>query len=116
MATPIKLFQAGDVAGYCTVIRLLQDAKTFEQRIYEVYASCCGRKMHRSQRSLRDNQRRERGCCDECAREGRRGSVGLSGGRQTVSLTAPPPWRQEYLLPPGVVSAASAWPRPGRRL
>ena len=103
MATPIKLFQAGDVAGYCTVIRLLQEAKTFDQRIYEVYASCCGRKMQRSQRSLRDNQRRERGCCDECAREGRRG------------VPEAPDWRPESLLPPGVIPAAVAWPRPGAR-
>lgn len=64
---PIFRYEKGDVAGYCTVLDLVFEASHYSKRLYAVQLNCCGLLLEKSQKQLRDGQRRNRASCPECA-------------------------------------------------
>jgi hypothetical protein len=174
----IKRFHAGDVVGYCTIVRLLIDDRAYENRTYQVLTNCCQQPVERTHKQLRQAQFRLRSACEACSRLARSklpsaprqpvrvgdvmgpvvvlaegpttkikkviwsccGKVDLVGnerlyrlrhnaklqpdavckdcyqlkryGAPTVDVPARTDWRPTEILPPGIISAAVAWPRP----
>lgn len=176
----IKRFHAGDVVGYCTIVRLLIDDRAYENRTYQVLTNCCQQPVERTHKQLRQAQFRLRSACEACSRLARSklpsaprqpmrvgdvmgpvvvlaegpttkikkviwsccGKVELVGNERLYRLRhaaktqsheavckfcysakrngvpvvfdQPPrtDWRPTEILPPGILSAAVAWPRP----
>ena len=178
MPNIIKRLEPGQVVGYLTVLKILIDSRSYENRVYECRTGCCGRVVELTQRQLKDAERRERAGCIHCRGKqpvtppAPRQTVQIgdvigpvtvirAGGSTThkrvlwsccgredeisherlyrmrynaktqpgavcqacyiarrsglpVSLEVAPrlDWRPTEILPPGIISAAVAWPRP----
>lgn len=63
----IKRYQAGDVVGYITVLRLVDDHTNYAHRLYEVRLDCCGRVVERSQKLIRKTATSGASGCASCA-------------------------------------------------
>ncbi len=59
-------FQPGERLAYATVIRLVEDFPSAENRLYLIRAECCGTEYVRTHAQLRDLKRRERKACVRC--------------------------------------------------
>lgn len=67
MQPPVH-YSADEMFGYLRIIGLLRDSNLGKHRIYQVEAVCCGDILERSQLSLSETKRKDRGCCSKCTR------------------------------------------------
>lgn len=52
--------------GYLQVLKQINESALMEMRSYLVRAECCGTVTERSERAIRDTERKGRACCQEC--------------------------------------------------
>lgn len=71
-AANIQRLVIGETIGNATILRLVFDASNYRDRTYEVRLECCGKSDIRTQKFIREGERRRRTRCASCEAKARR--------------------------------------------
>lgn len=71
-AANIQRLVIGATIGNATILRLVGDASNYRDRVYEVRLECCGQSDTRTQKFIRECERRGRVRCASCEAKARR--------------------------------------------
>ena len=89
----------GEILACYQVVGVIRDGVK-KERIYRVRTTCCGSELERTQGNIERSQKYEIKQCERCT-------------RQNIHLRRPKPeYLCDRLADIGLISAATAWPRP----
>ena len=74
--------------GYLQVLKQINESALMEMRSYLVRAECCGTVTERSERAIRDTERKGRACCQECWCAGTAAVVKLKSAKRGSATSA----------------------------